>query len=190
MREGKLRWAPRFLQLAQSRESRLRARACVYVCLLDSIVGRYQSCRQYIKAISRTQTNMDALTHTVHAHKQEHILSSPALPKLTRKKKRLGWFWKCYNNTRPGRREKCPAALEATRALLHYVYNCSVLKATSHVSCEATPRCNSAVWASSPSNINANHCSHSINIERKVQFTSDLFLMNLDGSEKNCDEYF
>ena len=45
-------------------------------------------------------------------------------------------------------------------------------------------RCNSAVWASSPSNINANHCSHSINIERRVQFTSDLFLMNLDGSAK------
>lgn len=41
----------------------------------------------------------------------------------------------------------------------------------------------------SPSNINANHCSHSINMERKVQFTSDLFLMNLDGFGKNCDEY-
>ena len=55
-------------------------------------------------------------------------------------------------------------------------------------------RCNSAVWASSPSNINANHCSHSINIERRVQFTSDLFLMNLDGSakekKKNRDDYF
>ena len=38
-----------------------------------------------------------------------------------------------------GRREKRPAASEATRASLHYVYNCSVLKATSHVSCEATP---------------------------------------------------
>lgn len=56
-------------------------------------------------------------------------------------------------------------------------------------------RCNSAVWASSPSNINANHCSHSINIERRVQFTSDLFLMNLDGSAKKIkktsrDDYF
>lgn len=98
-------------------------------------------------------------------------------------KKRLGWFWKSCNNTRSGSREKRLEALKATRAFLHYVYNCSVLKATSHVSCEATPLCYWAVWASSPSNINANHCSHSINIERKVQFTSDLVLMNLDGRE-------
>lgn len=62
------------------------------VCLLDSIVGQYLSCRQYIKAISHTQTNMDAHKHTVHAHRQEHILSSPTLPKLTHKKRGLDGF--------------------------------------------------------------------------------------------------
>lgn len=72
--------------------------------------------------------------------------------------------------------EKCPAAFEATRAPLHYVYNCSVLKATFHVSCEAEQHCDPPVWASSLSDINANHCSQSINTERKVQFTSDPLL--------------
>lgn len=74
--------------------------------------------------------------------------------------------------------EKRPAAFEATRAPLHYVYNCSVLKATSHVSCEAEPHCDPPVWASSLSDINANHCLQSINTERKVQFTSDPLLMS------------
>lgn len=64
----------------------------MYVCLLDRTVGQYQSCRQYIKAISHTQTNRDAHKHTVHAHKQEHILPSPTLPKLTYKKRGLDGF--------------------------------------------------------------------------------------------------
>lgn len=121
---------------------------------------------------------------TVHTQAGTHPVLTYIAKANPHKKEAWGWFWK----VRSGRREKRLEALKATRAFLHY--DCSVLKATPHVSCEATRCCYSAVWASSPSNINANHCSHSINIERKVQFTSDLFLMNLDGSKKNHDEYF
>lgn len=38
-----------------------------------------------------------------------------------------------------------------------------------------------SLWATSTSNINANHCSQSVHIGRKVQFTSDPLLMSLMG---------
>ena len=69
--QGKLSWAPRLFTIGKIKERRL----CMYVCLLDSIVGQYQRCRPCIKAISQIQINMDAHKHTVHTHKQEHFLS-------------------------------------------------------------------------------------------------------------------
>lgn len=128
--------------------------------------------RQHFK-VGHRQTNMD-----VHKHTQNPPISqNTSLPfKYFAKTNAQKIKKKGSDHFLSQAAGKRPAAFEATRAPLHYVYNCSVLKATSHVSCEAVPPCNPPVWASSPSNINANHCSQSINTGRKVQFTSDPLL--------------
>lgn len=80
------------------------------------------------------ETNKDARKHTVkHRAKRDYILSFARTAKANAPERRLGWFWKCYNNT-GARRAREGEALSglfsfffrwdrgwgATRALLHY----------------------------------------------------------------------
>lgn len=142
----------------------------VYLCLLVSIAGDAGSTS---RLVLHKQTGM--CTNTLNPP-VSRITSLPftCFAKANAQKK---YVWITLEVLRQAA-EKRPAAFEATRAPLHYVYNCSVLKATFHVSCEAEQHCDPPVWASSLSDINANHCSQSINTERKVQFTSDPLLMS------------
>lgn len=46
------------------------------------------------------ETNKDARKHTVkHRAKRDYILSFACTAKANAPERRLGWFWKCYNNT-------------------------------------------------------------------------------------------
>lgn len=81
------------------------------------------------------QTNKDARKHTVkHRAKRDYILSFARSAKANAPERRLGWFWKCYNNTgaRRAREGEAPSGVffffffffggtgGTTRALLHY----------------------------------------------------------------------